>query len=287
MVLTEIPTDLKIPVTDMRQDIRSKTLINYDSITTSKARNNAFDWPEPLSAEKPDEVGRLPRTKNDPTREASDKRNSRAGGRSALHVRSQSVSAAHDSSKTFNKPYPAPKFGTWGLGSKQLGDEWDNDFEFDSTIENLDQEEAHMKSSGMILAKARTIEAKMGADKIISESDALMVDRSIDYTLIPRYKIIDRQKMEVDSILDNPLTEPPGVSAKLPDLVKPITFSTNAIRAGEVLNAMGGKQILTCKFYPSLSAIKPEGSDNYTDVHSVQLNKPLCMFLPSLSPADD
>ena len=104
-------------------------------IPPSDSRNerplsSIFDWSEP-SHEKPDTDGRSPRPKTAYAKQELDSR----GGRSALrnrptptHVRSQSVPVVHDVSE--DPKTTGAKYGTWGMGTKTVSEDWDDDFEF-------------------------------------------------------------------------------------------------------------------------------------------------------------
>ncbi|TQN70913.1 hypothetical protein CSHISOI_04526 [Colletotrichum shisoi] len=95
---------------------------------SERPRSNIFDWSEPTQ-EKVD-YGSHFRPKTAYGKQELDIRGGRAAirkGPTAMHVRSQSVPVVHDptDSATMN-----PKFGTWGLSSKTVSEDWDDDFEF-------------------------------------------------------------------------------------------------------------------------------------------------------------
>ncbi|KZL85010.1 hypothetical protein CI238_04121 [Colletotrichum incanum] len=95
---------------------------------SERPRSNIFDWSEPTQ-EKSDH-GSSFRPKTAYGKQELDIRGGRAAirkGPTAMHVRSQSVPVVHDptDSATMN-----PKFGTWGLSSKTVSEDWDDDFEF-------------------------------------------------------------------------------------------------------------------------------------------------------------
>lgn len=104
---------------------RSKT--NND-----RPRSNIFDWAEMTSHNSSNQAGR-PRTVHG--KQELDMRGGRHASRTrpvAAHVRSQSVSALPDPmAKTSSATKSVPKFGTWGLRSKPVSEDWDEDFEFD------------------------------------------------------------------------------------------------------------------------------------------------------------
>ncbi|KAI3530740.1 hypothetical protein CSPX01_14664 [Colletotrichum filicis] len=95
---------------------------------SERPRSNIFDWSEPTQ-EKTD-LGTSFRPKTAYGKQEVDIRGGRAAIRmrpSAMHVRSQSVPVVHD--PTDRGPVN-PKFGTWGLSSKTVSEDWDDDFEF-------------------------------------------------------------------------------------------------------------------------------------------------------------
>ncbi|PGH07945.1 hypothetical protein AJ80_07926 [Polytolypa hystricis UAMH7299] len=61
---------------------------------------------------------------------------------SAIHLRSQSVPLARDPNSSPDSQYISMKFGTWGLGSKGVTEDWDNDFEFDEDSEKQNHSKA-------------------------------------------------------------------------------------------------------------------------------------------------
>lgn len=98
---------------------------------TENRPKSVFDWSEPLMQEKVDVMGNYPRPKTVHGKHATDSRGGRRYRPNTLHIRSQSVPIAPDLGGNRDSKV-APKFGTWGLGSKCVSEDWDNDFEFDS-----------------------------------------------------------------------------------------------------------------------------------------------------------
>ena len=95
----------------------------------SRPRSNIFDWSEPSIHDKYETD--LPRPKTVHGKQELDLRGGRSTSRKppgAAHVRSQSVPVVHDPT---DGSKPQPKFGTWGLGTKTVSEDWDDDFEFD------------------------------------------------------------------------------------------------------------------------------------------------------------
>ncbi|RAK71538.1 uncharacterized protein BO72DRAFT_463740 [Aspergillus fijiensis CBS 313.89] len=111
--------------------------LNNDVLDTSP-KMNIFDWSEQPRCDRegsgPDGRPRTVHGKHTP-----DSRGSRAPGRKApstLHLRSQSVPVTRDPTTIIEQRQTSgSKFGTWGLGSKGVSEDWDSDFEFEDSEE--------------------------------------------------------------------------------------------------------------------------------------------------------
>lgn len=94
---------------------------------------NIFDWSEqPRSDREVSGSDARPRTVHG--KQGPESRASRAPGRKApttLHLRSSSVPVSRDPSLSSDSRQSSGKFGTWGLGSKGVSEDWDNDFDFE------------------------------------------------------------------------------------------------------------------------------------------------------------
>ncbi|PNY27623.1 Uncharacterized protein TCAP_02455 [Tolypocladium capitatum] len=107
--------------------------------------SNLFDWSEPLH-DKQDKGANSLRPSTAYAKPEMDSR----GGRSAIrkgpmptHVRSQSVPVVHDVADD-SKP-AVSKYGTWGMGTKTVSEDWDEDFEFGGgNTGNDDKGNGHM-----------------------------------------------------------------------------------------------------------------------------------------------
>ncbi|KAL7932706.1 hypothetical protein V8C35DRAFT_70854 [Trichoderma chlorosporum] len=99
---------------------------------------NLFDWSETSFHEKSNSGGIPLRPKTSYEKQEVDARGGRSVVRNPVpaHIRSQSVplSQALDEAKTSN----GAKYGTWGLGSKGVSEDWDEDFEFDAGANEID-----------------------------------------------------------------------------------------------------------------------------------------------------
>lgn len=98
---------------------------------SERSLGNLFDWSEPPTHDKQGPTGHSLRPKTAYGKQEMDSR----GGRSVIrkgpmptHVRSQSVPVVHDPVDE-SKP-TGSKYGTWGLGTKTVSEDWDEDFEF-------------------------------------------------------------------------------------------------------------------------------------------------------------
>lgn len=99
----------------------------YPDGLSERPRSNIFDWTEPVSLSEVD--GHSPRPKTVHGKQEVDLRGGRPANRKgpvAAHVRSQSVPVVPDPSETSKV---VPKFGTWGIGTKNVSEDWDDDFD--------------------------------------------------------------------------------------------------------------------------------------------------------------
>lgn len=117
----------------------------------SGSKTNIFDWSEPTASDtRPSTVH---------GKQGSNDRGSRPPIRRApntLHLRSQSVPSIESSA---NEPLQtSTKFGTWGLGSKGVSEDWDNDFDFEESDDNaggdLGAPNKKVGQGGMIVPQA-------------------------------------------------------------------------------------------------------------------------------------
>ncbi|KAL4921088.1 hypothetical protein BDW62DRAFT_139456 [Aspergillus aurantiobrunneus] len=122
-------TDIHLP---LRESVEYGPRIIEETHDTSP-RMNIFDWSEQSKSDRegsgPDGRPRTVHGKHGPGI-----RGSRAAGRkppSTLHYRSQSVPVARETTASNESRQPSGKFGTWGLGSKGVSEDWDSDFEFE------------------------------------------------------------------------------------------------------------------------------------------------------------
>lgn len=111
----------------------SKRDVHFDS-TGDRPRSTVFDWTESALPDKREKNGLYHRPKTVHGKQELDLRGGRSASRKgfvAAHVRSQSVPVVPDPTETTKS---APKFGTWGLGQKNVSEDWDDDFEFEEEV---------------------------------------------------------------------------------------------------------------------------------------------------------
>lgn len=98
---------------------------------TERALGNLFDWSEPPAHDKQNPTGGALRPQTAYGKQLGDSRGGRSvvrKGPMPMHVRSQSVPVVHEGTDD-SKPMGS-KYGTWGLGTKTVSEDWDEDFEF-------------------------------------------------------------------------------------------------------------------------------------------------------------
>lgn len=96
------------------------------------ARSSIFDWSEQQPADKSSGNRTPPRPRTVHGKKDADRRGSRSVGRrapSGLHARSQSVPVVPDAAGK-RSTVVTNKFGTWGVGSKGVTEDWNDDFDF-------------------------------------------------------------------------------------------------------------------------------------------------------------
>ncbi|KAI0010387.1 hypothetical protein F4779DRAFT_312332 [Xylariaceae sp. FL0662B] len=96
---------------------------------SERPRSTVFDWAEPCHDKYDGDSHLRPKTVHG--KQELDIRGGRSASRKGpapAHVRSQSVPIVPDQTETAKS---VTKFGTWGLGQKNVSEDWDDDFEFD------------------------------------------------------------------------------------------------------------------------------------------------------------
>ncbi|KAK4089167.1 hypothetical protein Purlil1_6600 [Purpureocillium lilacinum] len=126
-----------------------------DAYRNERPLSNLFDWSEPPAHDKQDSNGTGLRPKTSYAMPEADLRGGRSATRKVpapLHVRSQSVPVVHDFNDE-SKPMGA-KYGTWGMGTKTVSEDWDEDFEFGGANSDHDG-----KGAGEVFAVPESIRA--------------------------------------------------------------------------------------------------------------------------------
>ncbi|KKK23669.1 hypothetical protein P175DRAFT_0535411 [Aspergillus ochraceoroseus IBT 24754] len=128
----EVPLDLRESVEHDSNSIMSEA-------RDSSPKMNIFDWSEQSRNDRegsgPDGRPSTVHGKHG----AGMLRGSRTTGRkppSTMHYRSQSVPVAREPINSNEARPTSGKFGTWGLGSKGVSEDWDSDFEFEDMDES-------------------------------------------------------------------------------------------------------------------------------------------------------
>ncbi|KAF2869751.1 hypothetical protein BDV95DRAFT_629672 [Massariosphaeria phaeospora] len=96
------------------------------------ARSSIFDWSEQQPTDKSSGNRTPPRPRTVHGKKDADRRGTRSVSRrapSGLHARSQSVPVVPDAASK-RSAVVTNKFGTWGVGSKGVTEDWDDDFDF-------------------------------------------------------------------------------------------------------------------------------------------------------------
>ncbi|KAJ8120289.1 hypothetical protein ONZ43_g2964 [Nemania bipapillata] len=141
-----------------RMSVNSKPDVYFDS-TNERPRSTIFDWTEPSVHDKREKNGFTHRPKTVHGKQELDLRGGRSANRKsfvAAHVRSQSVPVVPDPTETAKS---APKFGTWGLGQKNVSEDWDDDFEFEEEIGSTLDPMGNVNENGFSMLVPASIQA--------------------------------------------------------------------------------------------------------------------------------
>ncbi len=126
------------------------------------ARSSIFDFSE-QPADKTTGQHTPPRPRTVHGKKDADRRGSRSVGRrapSGLHARSQSVPVVPDVTGKRNTVV-TNKFGTWGVGSKGVTEDWNDDFDFSELVEDPvaeGSENSPRVESGLAMVVPKTIQ---------------------------------------------------------------------------------------------------------------------------------
>ncbi|ORY07804.1 hypothetical protein BCR34DRAFT_590201 [Clohesyomyces aquaticus] len=127
------------------------------------ARSSIFDWSELPTTDKSSGNRTPPRPRTVHGKKDADRRGSRSVGRrapSGLHARSQSVPVVPDATGK-RSTVVTNKFGTWGVGSKGVTEDWNDDFDFSDLHEDAAAEgatDSQRADSGTAMFVPKTIQ---------------------------------------------------------------------------------------------------------------------------------
>lgn len=122
--------NLRMALASISGNSKSELHLQFDA-SSERPRSTVFDWAEPLHLDKLEGSGFSPRPKTVHGKQEMDVRGGRSASRKGpmvAHIRSQSVPVVPDPADTSKT---TQKFGTWGLGTKNVSEDWDDDFEFE------------------------------------------------------------------------------------------------------------------------------------------------------------
>ncbi|KAK4984288.1 hypothetical protein LTR50_006679 [Elasticomyces elasticus] len=131
---------------------------------STDTRSSIFDWSEQQRMEKSPGNHSPPRPKTVHGKKDAENRGSRPAGRrapSGLHARSQSVPVVPDLEGKRSQVM-TNKFGTWGVGTKGVTEDWNEDFDFDEApatavdAEEVEDDEKRV-DSGLSMSIPKTI----------------------------------------------------------------------------------------------------------------------------------
>ncbi|KAF1356733.1 hypothetical protein BDV97DRAFT_342533 [Delphinella strobiligena] len=121
-----------------------------------EARSNIFDWSEQQPLDRSPGTHSPPRPKTVHGKKDAENRGSRSVGRrapSGLHVRSQSVPVVQEADGK-RVQVVTNKFGTWGVGSKGVTEDWNEDFDFGEVQPAVLDERRLDSGIGMLVPKS-------------------------------------------------------------------------------------------------------------------------------------
>ena len=124
------------------------------------ARSSIFDWSEQQIADKNSGAHTPPRPRTVHGKKDADRRCSRSVGRrapSGLHARSQSVPVVPDLTGK-RSTVVTNKFGTWGVGSKGVTEDWNDDFDFSELNEDPVAESDTPPGNGTAMVVPKSIQ---------------------------------------------------------------------------------------------------------------------------------
>ena len=179
----------------------------------TETRSSIFDWSEQQPLDKSPNNRSPPRPKTVHGKKDTENRGSRSVGRrapSGIHVRSQSVPVAQEADGKRSQVV-TNKFGTWGVGSKGVSEDWNEDFDFEEPVPPLPTEEELEEKrfdSGMFVPKAiREQQQNVLANIGLLRDWGLLIEELKDLkTRAAALKLLNGEHMdmwnEVDAMVD-------------------------------------------------------------------------------------
>lgn len=146
-----LPSDLLIPFS------KQTASANNTPQRSGEVRSSIFDWSEQQPFDRSPGAHSPPRPKTVHGKKDAETRGSRPSGRrppSGAHVRSQSVPVVPEADGKRGQVV-TNKFGTWGVGSKGVTEDWNEDFDFEDDHPALPIDEKRLDSGvGMLVPRA-------------------------------------------------------------------------------------------------------------------------------------
>lgn len=198
-------------------------------------RTTIFDWSEQPAADRSPGNRTPPRPKTVHGKKDANGRGSRSVGRrapSALHARSQSVPVVPDASGKLETVI-TNKFGTWGVGSKGVTEDWNDDFDFaeadeaDAEPSKLDDGDEKRIDSGVAMFVPKSIReqqsnvlANIGLLRewglLIEELKELRIRATVLGLMGGRYLSLWQEIDAMIDLADQEAEEPPAVPCLSP-----------------------------------------------------------------------
>jgi len=177
------------------------------------ARGSIFDWSEQQPLDKSPNNQSPPRPRTVHGKKDVENRGSRATGRrapSAVHVRSQSVPVAPEVDGKRSQVV-TNKFGSWGVGSKGVTEDWNEDFDFEEPVLPADAmvkiEQNKSTGLGMVVPKEiRDQQTNVLANIVLLRDWGLLIEEMKELKTKATQLRLLHEKMdmwhEVDAMID-------------------------------------------------------------------------------------
>ena len=179
--------------------------------------NSIFDWSEQQSIEKSPNNQSPPRPRTVHGKKDVENRGSRAPGRrapSAAHVRSQSVPVVPEIDGKRSQVV-TNKFGSWGVGSKGVTEDWNEDFDFEEPVMpedamvKIEQNKSNGLGAGLGMVVPKVIreqQTNVLANIVLLRDWGLLIEEMKDLKMKATQLRLLHEKMdmwhEVDAMID-------------------------------------------------------------------------------------